>query len=207
MISIRIIFNWQLDFHLRVQMNDPFSAWKFQASMDQAICPGHQHELGQTENSNPRSSPVPKLRKSRTKRSVPWIRRSNLDLIRAVFLLLSGKTTVKWWNVQKRLIRYTCKILMQKHNNLPPAFIFPLDKIINRLVNAFSWFYEVHGWNRIHGWASLWHRSIASNPRANVGELNVKVFIIKWSQIVWIVKLLIFTRYRMLSGPRNYFRN
>ena len=50
------------------------------------ICPGHQLELGQTENSNPRSYPVPKLRKSRTKLSVPCIRP-------AVFLLLSGKTT------------------------------------------------------------------------------------------------------------------
>ena len=72
---------------------------------------------------------------------------------------------------------------------------------------GFTKFTVVHGWNRIHGWAYLWHRSIESNPMVNFGELYIKVFIIKWSQIVWIVKLLIFTRYRMLSGPRNYFLN
>ena len=63
-------------------LNGPFSG----IYGSKPICPGHQLELGQTENSNPRFSPVPKLRKSRTKISVPCIRP-------AVFLLLSGKTT------------------------------------------------------------------------------------------------------------------
>ena len=98
---------------------------------------------------------------------------------------------------------------MGKVNYFNPDFLSHLFSFDRKACEetGFTKFTVVHGWNRIHGWAYLWHRSIESNPMVNFGELYIKVFIIKWSQIVWIVKLLIFTRYRMLSGPRNYFLN